>query len=246
MRCTESEDSSDLNSENLFQHQPVFISSLRVSSLVFDVLHTVINSVYVQTLPTEQATTALTDFVPRGHYPFAHACKARPLPIVGWTSLSVSSLSSTRSEECLRGSTFTITEGPPLGGTSGLERLRVSASNMPGHLSSVRRWMRRDLETEGAQRLRVFNSCKRRARVKQIVIVGCYCSNVFGLLVPSTLSVSIVILSSSAVSSSASVGTHARSCSSQVAHDFVNFSSSLPFFCQAISVTFFASRSRTE
>ena len=41
MRCTESEDSSDLNSENLFQQQPVFISSLRVLSLMFDVLHTV-------------------------------------------------------------------------------------------------------------------------------------------------------------------------------------------------------------
>ena len=58
--CTESEDSSDLNSENLFQQQPVLILSLRVS-LMFDVLHTVINSVYVQTLPTEQATSVLTD-----------------------------------------------------------------------------------------------------------------------------------------------------------------------------------------
>ena len=44
MRFSESEDSSDLNSENLFQQQPVLILSLRVS-LMFDVLHTVINSV---------------------------------------------------------------------------------------------------------------------------------------------------------------------------------------------------------
>ena len=29
---------------------------------MFDVLHTVINSVYVQTLPTEQATSVVTDF----------------------------------------------------------------------------------------------------------------------------------------------------------------------------------------
>ena len=35
-------------------------------SLVFDVLHTVINSVYVQTLPTEQGTPALPDFLFRG------------------------------------------------------------------------------------------------------------------------------------------------------------------------------------
>ena len=49
----------------------------------------------VQTLPTAQVTPALTDSFSRGHDPFAHACKARPLTIVGWTSLSVSlSLSS--------------------------------------------------------------------------------------------------------------------------------------------------------
>ena len=29
---------------------------------MFDVLHTVINSVYVQTLPTEQVTSVVTDF----------------------------------------------------------------------------------------------------------------------------------------------------------------------------------------
>ena len=57
---------------------------------MFDVLHTVINSVYVQTLPTEQATSVVTDFFSRGHCPFAHACKARPPPTVGRTSLSVS------------------------------------------------------------------------------------------------------------------------------------------------------------
>ena len=52
---------------------------------MFDVLHTVINSVYVQTLPTEQATSVVTDFFSRGHDPFAHACEARPLTIVGRT-----------------------------------------------------------------------------------------------------------------------------------------------------------------
>ena len=43
----------------------------------------------VHTLPTEQATPALTDSFSRGHDPSAHACKARPLTVVGWTSLSV-------------------------------------------------------------------------------------------------------------------------------------------------------------
>ena len=51
--------------------------------------YTVINSVYVQTLPTEQVPSALTDSFSWGHDPFTHACKARPLTVVGWTSLSV-------------------------------------------------------------------------------------------------------------------------------------------------------------
>ena len=53
----------------------------------------------VLTLPTAQATPALTETFSRGHDPFTRACKARPLTIVGWTSLSVSlsfSLSLTR------------------------------------------------------------------------------------------------------------------------------------------------------
>ena len=78
------------NSENLLQQQPVFISSLRVFLFVFDALHTVISSVLVHTLPTAQVTSAFTDSFSMGHDPFAHACKARPLTIVGWTSLSVS------------------------------------------------------------------------------------------------------------------------------------------------------------
>ena len=100
MRCSESQDSSDLNSENLFQQQPVFILSLRVFSLMFDVLHTVINSVYVQTFPTEQATSALTDFFSPVHDPFAHACEAGALTIVGRTSLSVSLSLSLPHDDC--------------------------------------------------------------------------------------------------------------------------------------------------
>ena len=48
-------------SVNLYQQQPVFLSSLFFS--MFDVLHIVINSVYVQNLPTEQATSVVTDFL---------------------------------------------------------------------------------------------------------------------------------------------------------------------------------------
>ena len=50
----------DFHSVNLYQQQPVFLSSYVVS--MFDVLHTVINSVHVQNLPTEQATSVATDF----------------------------------------------------------------------------------------------------------------------------------------------------------------------------------------
>ena len=64
MCCTESEDSinGEFNSDNSFQLQPVFFSITRIFSSRSDVQHTVINSVYVQTLPTAQATAALTDF----------------------------------------------------------------------------------------------------------------------------------------------------------------------------------------
>ena len=50
----------DFNSVKLYQQQPVFLSSVVFS--MFDVLHTVINSVYVQNLPTEQATSVVTVF----------------------------------------------------------------------------------------------------------------------------------------------------------------------------------------
>ena len=49
----------DFNSENLYQQQPLFLSSYVFS--MFD-LHTVISCVYVQNLPTEQATSVVTDF----------------------------------------------------------------------------------------------------------------------------------------------------------------------------------------
>ena len=52
---------------------------------MFDVLHTVINSVYVQTSPAEQATSVVTDYF-AGHDPFAHACEARANDC--WTDFS--------------------------------------------------------------------------------------------------------------------------------------------------------------
>ena len=57
---------------------------------MFDVLHTVINSVYVQTLPKEQATSVVTDFFRGVVTPSLNACEARPLTVVRRTSLSVS------------------------------------------------------------------------------------------------------------------------------------------------------------
>ena len=90
---SESEDSIDieLNSESSVQLRLCFLfSSHSHFSSRFDVLLTVIYSVLVQALPTEQATPALTDSFSQGHDPFAHACKARPLTIVGRPFLSVS------------------------------------------------------------------------------------------------------------------------------------------------------------
>ena len=58
-------------------------------SLRSDVLHTVVHSVQVPTLPTVQATPVLTESFSRGHDLHAHACEARPQTTVGWTSLSL-------------------------------------------------------------------------------------------------------------------------------------------------------------
>ena len=70
------------NSVNLYQQQLVFDSFLL--AFVFDFhKHTVINSVQVHILPTVQLPSALTDSFSWGHDPFTHACKARPLTIVG-------------------------------------------------------------------------------------------------------------------------------------------------------------------
>ena len=50
----------DFYSVNLYQQQLVFLSSYVFS--IFDVLHNIIKSVYVQNLPTEQAISIATDF----------------------------------------------------------------------------------------------------------------------------------------------------------------------------------------
>ena len=51
--------------------------------------HCHFNRVQVLALSTEQAAPVLTDSFSRGHDPFTHACKARPLTDVDWTFLSV-------------------------------------------------------------------------------------------------------------------------------------------------------------
>ena len=47
------------------------------------------NCVQVHTLPTAQVMPALTDSFSWDYESYSHACKARPLTTVGWTSLSV-------------------------------------------------------------------------------------------------------------------------------------------------------------
>ena len=57
-------------------------------SLMFDVLHTVINSVRA-TCQQSTPTSVVTDCLSWVYDPYTHACNARPLTIVGRTSLSV-------------------------------------------------------------------------------------------------------------------------------------------------------------
>ena len=91
MRCTESEDSSDLNSENLFQQQPCvyFIPSCFFLYVIRCTAHCHQQCVCAK-LANRASHTSFNRLFSGGHDPFAHACKARPLTIVGWTSLSVS------------------------------------------------------------------------------------------------------------------------------------------------------------
>ena len=77
----------DLNSENLYQQQPVFLSSYVFS--MFDVLHTVVNKCVRANLAKRASHISCNSFFSRGYDPYTHACKASPLPTVGRTSLSV-------------------------------------------------------------------------------------------------------------------------------------------------------------
>ena len=93
---------------NSYQQQPVcclvlfffFLYSESVSGLV--ALHTVPNSGFVHTLPTEQVSSPQQIFFLRGHDPYTLACKARPSFDGCRTSLSVSlSLSLSLSLVCI-------------------------------------------------------------------------------------------------------------------------------------------------
>ena len=61
-----------------FQQQPVFCYVFFRVHLMFDVLHTVLNSGLVHTLPIEQASSVQQILFSRGDDPYIHACKARP------------------------------------------------------------------------------------------------------------------------------------------------------------------------
>ena len=109
MRCSESEDSSELNSENLFLQQPVFILSLRVFLLCS--MYCTLSSTVCMCKPCQQSKPHQlwqTFFFAGSWPPFAHACKARPLTIVGLSSLSVIVIVSQRSmfQNCLWSSLF--------------------------------------------------------------------------------------------------------------------------------------------
>ena len=74
---TESEDSSDLNSENLYQQQPVSISSLRVFLLCSMYCTLSSNSVYVQLANRASHLSCNRLFFRGVMTPYTHACKAQ-------------------------------------------------------------------------------------------------------------------------------------------------------------------------
>ena len=89
--CAESEDSVEFNLENSLQLRLCFLFHHSVLFSHRDPMYCTMsfNRVEVQSLPTEQVPSALTDSFSRGYDPDTHACKARPLTTVGRTSLSV-------------------------------------------------------------------------------------------------------------------------------------------------------------
>ena len=87
--CTDSEDSSEFNSENLYQQQPVFLGST--------------------SLANRASRTSSDRFFSRGYDPFTHACKVRPLTTVG--SSSSSSLHRSYHAQCPYGRSCRANQG---------------------------------------------------------------------------------------------------------------------------------------
>ena len=72
-----------------FVPAPACVYFLRVSLVIRCTAHCHLQCVSAN-LANRASHTSFNRLFSRGHDPFAHACKARPLTIVGWTSLSVS------------------------------------------------------------------------------------------------------------------------------------------------------------
>ena len=75
------------NSVNLFQQQLVFDSFFR--DFVFDVTAHCHQQCASAHLANSASPISFNRLFSWGHDPITHACKARPLTVVGWTSLSV-------------------------------------------------------------------------------------------------------------------------------------------------------------
>ena len=85
MCCTESDDSPwHLNSVNLSQQQPVFLL------FVIDVIAHCHQQCASTHLANSASPISFNRLFSWGYDPFTHACKARPLTDVGWTSVSAS------------------------------------------------------------------------------------------------------------------------------------------------------------
>ena len=86
--CTESEDSIDFRIQRIYSKNSLCLdSSLRV--FVFDVTTHCHQQCACAHLANSASPISFNRFSLQGHEPYTHACKARPLTVVGWTSLGV-------------------------------------------------------------------------------------------------------------------------------------------------------------
>ena len=146
--------------------------------------------VQVQTLPTAQATPALTDSFSRGHDHYTHACEARPLTTVGWTSSSVIVIVSSKGHPFLKPHDLFVE-----GGVANPRRekdTRGTSPTRPERVASARLLRTRTNDTpeeqaSGQREPRTNPQRKRWRRAIRLLIMTGACGSAAMLADPDTL-----------------------------------------------------------